>query len=51
MKKDRLKYSSDTIIDFLNSLGGGYREPGLGERIRTFPGRLQDLAKDKPLDS
>jgi|TARA_R110000772_G_scaffold51092_1_gene117369 hypothetical protein len=51
MKKDRLKYSSDTIIDFLNSLGGGYREPGLGERMRTFPGRLQDLAKDKPLDS
>jgi len=51
MKKDRLKYSSDTIIDFLNSLGGGYREPGLGERMRSQPGRLRDLARDKPLDS
>ena len=51
MKKDRLKYSSDTIIDFLNSLSGGYREPSFEERVRTFPGRLQDLTKDKPSDS
>ena len=51
MKKDRLKYSSDTIIDFLNSLSGGYREPSFEERVRTFPGRLQDLTKHKPSDS
>ena len=51
MKKDRLKYSSDTIIDFLNSLSSGYREPSFEERVRTFPGRLQDLTKDKPSDS
>ena len=50
MKQDRLKYSSDTIIDFLNSLGG-FQMPTDQDRMRTQPGRLQDLARDKPMNS
>ena len=46
MNPDRLRYSSDTIIDFLNSMGG-YEMPTDEERRRTLPKRRKDLVKPK----
>ena len=46
MNPDRLRYSSDTIIDFLNSMGG-YEMPTDEERMRTLPKRRKDLVKPK----
>ena len=46
MNPDRLRYSSDTIIDFLNSMGG-YKMPTYEERRRTLPKRRKDLVKPK----
>ena len=46
MNPDRLRYSSATIIDFLNSMGG-YKMPTYEERRRTLPKRRKDLVKPK----
>ena len=46
MNPDRLRYSSETIIDFLNSMGG-YKMPTYEERRRTLPKRRKDLVKPK----